>query len=136
MDAAAADDQLMVVAIAVLLEDRQPAADDMAVENPVQHNKQLWFLAVVEEETNLYDDIEALVGPVGEGDNLQKSHMPLPPHPQGQILGTIHLDLTQQERLYKLGRTLTNFGGLLRLGSRRLHLLVSAGTVTNTFLLF
>ena len=40
--AAAADDQLVVVvAVVALLEDRQPAIDDVAVENPVQHNNQL-----------------------------------------------------------------------------------------------
>ena len=41
VEASAADDQLVVVvAVAVLLEDRLPAADNVAVENPVQHNKQ------------------------------------------------------------------------------------------------
>ena len=58
----------------------------------------------MEEEPNLYGDTEALVGPVGAGDNLQKSHMPLPPHLQGQILETLHLDLTQQEKLYSDGQ--------------------------------
>jgi hypothetical protein len=37
---AAVDGQLVVVAVAALLEDRLPAADNVAVENPVQHNKQ------------------------------------------------------------------------------------------------
>ena len=41
VDAAAADDQLVVVAVVALLEDRQPATDDVVVENPVQRSKQL-----------------------------------------------------------------------------------------------
>ena len=104
VEAPAAAVQLVVVAVAALVEDRRPAAADMALDNPVQHNKQPDSVAAVEEEPNLYDETAALVGPVGAGDNLQKTHRPLLPHPQGQIPGTLHLNLTQQEKQYSDGQ--------------------------------
>ena len=67
----AADDQLGAGgAVAALLEDRHPAADDVVEGTLVQHSKQLWSLADAEEGPNLYGDTGALVGPAGVGDTL------------------------------------------------------------------